>query len=65
MTGHSDKSVPESAQLALARQDAKEQHLFLGVGKGSRVFEGKTVNFREQYCRATQEVPVERDEPGP
>jgi len=30
MTGHSDKSVPESAQLALARQDAKEQHLFLG-----------------------------------
>jgi hypothetical protein len=34
------------------------------VGKGSRIFEGKTVNFREQYGRATREVPVEGDESG-
>ena len=33
--------------------------------KGSRVFVGKSVNSREQYSRATQEAPIERDEPGP
>ena len=37
---------------------------FRHVGKGSRSFLGKSIDFYEPYGRATQEVPVDGDESG-
>jgi hypothetical protein len=49
----------------VGRVTHQEGNLYWQVGKGSRNFVGKTINFREQYGCATQEALVERDEPGP
>jgi hypothetical protein len=52
------------SQRVRRRHGIRLCRLLLKCRQGSRIFEGKTVNFREQYGRATREVPVEGDESG-